>query len=74
MNMNIGPSFFNDVFITARVDYIYAMNEMEGRKGKGVVKRTFDPGPEAFIIRLFRTSAGEHTVVATVPAAKLAVK
>ena len=37
-------------------------------------KRTFDPGPDAFIILLFNTSAGEHTVVATVPAAKLAVK
>ena len=37
-------------------------------------KRTFDPGPDAFIILLFSTSAGEHTVVATVPAAKLAVK
>jgi len=33
-----------------------------------------DPGPEAFMIRLFNTSAGEQTVVATVPAAKLAVK
>jgi len=33
-----------------------------------------DPGPDAFMMRLFNTSAGEHTVVATVPAAKLAVK
>lgn len=33
-----------------------------------------DPGPEAFMIRLFSTSAGEQIVVATVPAAKLAVK
>ena len=37
-------------------------------------QRTFDPGPDAFIILLLSTSAGEHTVVATVPAAKLAVK
>lgn len=33
-----------------------------------------DPGPLAFMILLFSTSAGEQIVVATVPAAKLAVK
>jgi len=32
------------------------------------------PAPEAFMIRDLITSAGEQTVVATVPAAKLAVK
>lgn len=30
-------------------------------------KRTLDPGPLAFMMRLFRTSAGEQTVVAIVP-------
>ena len=33
-----------------------------------------EPGPDAFMMRLLMTSAGEQTVVATVPAAKLAVK
>ena len=33
-----------------------------------------EPGADAFIILLFSTSAGEQTVVATVPAAKEAVK
>lgn len=33
-----------------------------------------EPGAEAFMILLFITSAGEHTVVATVPAANEAVK
>lgn len=28
---------------------------------------TLEPGPEAFMIRLLSTSAGEQTVVATVP-------
>lgn len=32
----------------------------------------FESEPEALMIRLFSTSAGEHTVVATVPAMKLA--
>lgn len=30
-------------------------------------KHTLDPGPLAFMMRLLRTSAGEQTVVATVP-------
>ena len=43
--------------------------DLEGAvvRGYDVKKLTFDPGPLAFIIRLFNTSAGEHTVVATVP-------
>lgn len=35
--------------------------------GGGDLIRTEEPGPEAFIIRLLSTSAGEQTVVATVP-------
>lgn len=36
-------------------------------QGTDTKKRTLDPGPLAFMIRLLRTSAGEQTVVATVP-------
>ncbi len=35
--------------------------------GGGELLRTEEPGPEAFIMRLLSTSAGEQTVVATVP-------
>jgi hypothetical protein len=34
-------------------------------------KLTDEPGPEAFIILLLSTSAGEQTVVATVPFNKI---
>lgn len=64
LNMNIAPSFLNEFLITANVDYERRIsNEYVARKWG----RTLDPGPDAFMIRDFRTSAGEQTVVATVP-------
>lgn len=65
LNINIGPSLLSEARITPSVDCIRA--RVRTGEGEGGTEPTLDPGPLAFMMRLLRTSAGEQTVVATVP-------
>ena len=68
LNINMGPSFAREARVTPIVDLI----EVSVTCGRSISKTrlTLDPGPEAFMIRLFRTSAVSKRLLQPFPDSK----